>query len=104
MAKIQNICNRIGQQSVDIFDTFNGYSGNIKEMLRRQKLDEKYKTSELALRVDQYLLVLLSYNVLIDKTIVMEFMTAKISQNLYSMQKINLVDTCFQKLSNVWKN
>ena len=46
----------------------------------------------------------------IIKILGQEFMTAKVSENLNSMRKCqyceitNLVGTCFQKSSNVWKN
>ena len=43
-------------------------------------------------RVDQHLIALNLYRISINKTLVLEFMTQKISQNLNSMQKsVNIV-------------
>ena len=92
--KVQNICNLIGWNSVHISDIFNCYRANIKGMWNTWKLvwpgyakQNSYKPKPYIwrYRVNQHLIVLNLYSISIHKTLIMEFMTVRVSQNLNLM-------------------
>ena len=76
----------IGRKSVHISDTFNCFSANFNGMENARKLGGKYKIFEYTqlktcmckYRVDQQLIVLNLYSILINEILVTEFMTTEV--------------------------
>ena len=91
--EMQNICNLTDQNSVHISDIFNCYSANISVTWSTRKLDGKYKLM-CKYRIDQHLIVLNLYSISINIILVLEFMTAKVSHNLNSMQEMSTKWNC----------
>ena len=92
VVKIQNICNLTGWSRVHISDIFDYYRANINEMWNARKLGGIYKTLEPYIckyMVNQHLVLLYLYSVSINKILVTEFTTVRVSHNLNLMWNIS---------------
>ena len=89
---MQNICNLIGWNSMDIFDISNYCRADINGMWNAEKLGGIYKIFEFTLtwnihryKINQHLIFLKLEGVSINKSIAPEFVTVKVLQDLKSM-------------------